>query len=456
MIDTDLKFLESELKEVINLFDGGDELNIRHRFKESENKFVNTITANGKIYAYGNLTGEITDEIERKRLLKRYAKLSLYKALSKYFEKDLPWGALTGIRPTKLAYQQIEKSGEFAGFFTDVMKVSVEKTALTQAVLDSQKGIYSKDDNNCDFFVFIPFCPSRCKYCSFISADIKSAQKYVDQYVDTLIEEIQDSKKYIKNLRSIYIGGGTPVALSDEQLERVLCAIDDINTGVEFTVEAGRPDAITKSNLQILKKHRVTRICINPQTFVDRTLEVLGRNHTSQDILDKYQLAKGMFDINMDLIAGLEGESQEDFEYSLNKAISLNPENITVHTLCIKKGSRLALTEDRLSGASVQNMVEYAHKTLSENGYSPYYLYRQKYMAGNLENVGYAKPNKACVYNIDVMEEISQTIACGANAISKRVFDGGQRIERCASPKDVLTYLQKFDKIKVDKSKLFE
>ena len=456
MIDTDLKFLESELKEVINLFDGGDELNIRHRFKESENKFVNTITANGKIYAYGNLTGEIADEIEKKRLLKRYAKLSLYKALSKYFEKDLPWGALTGIRPTKLAYQQIEKNGEFTQFFTDVMKVSGEKTALTEAVLDSQKGIYSKDDDNCDFFVFIPFCPSRCKYCSFISADIKSAQKYVDQYVDTLIEEIEDSKKYIKNLRSIYIGGGTPVALSDLQLERVLSAIDDINTGVEFTVEAGRPDAITKSNLEIIKKHKVTRICINPQTFVDRTLEALGRNHTSQDILDKYELAKEYFDINMDLIAGLEGESQEDFEYSLNKAISLNPENITVHTLCIKKGSRLAQTEDRLSGEAVQNMVEYAHKTLSQNGYSPYYLYRQKYMAGNLENVGYAKPNKACVYNIDVMEEISQTIACGANAISKRVFDGGQRIERCASPKDVLTYLQKFDKIKLDKSKLFE
>lgn len=456
MIDTDLKYLESELKEVINLFDGGDELNIRHRFKESENKFVNTITVNGKIYAYGNLTGEIVDEIEKKRLVKRYSKLSLYKALSKYFEKDLPWGALTGIRPTKLAYQQIERSGEFTSFFTDVMKVSERKTELTRAVLDSQKGIYSKDDSNCDFFVFIPFCPSRCKYCSFISADIKSAQKYVDEYIDTLIKEIEESKKFIKNLRSIYIGGGTPVALSDVQLERVLSAIDDINTGVEFTVEAGRPDAITKSNLEILKKHRVTRICINPQTFVDRTLEVLGRNHTSQDILDKYQLAKGMFDINMDLIAGLEGEAQQDFEYTLNKAIRLNPENITVHTLCIKKGSRLAQTEERLSGESVQNMVEYAHKTLSENGYSPYYLYRQKYMAGNLENVGYAKPNKACVYNIDVMEEISQTIACGANAISKRVYDGGQRIERYASPKDVLTYLQKFDKIIDGKSKLFE
>lgn len=456
MIDTDLKFLESELKEVINLFDGGDELNIRHRFKESENKFVNTITVNGKIYAYGNLTGTIADDIEKKRLVKRYSKLSLYKALSKYFEKDLPWGALTGIRPTKLAYQQIEREGEFASFFTDVMKVSNQKTELTRAVLDSQKGIYSKDDNNCDFFVFIPFCPSRCKYCSFISADIKSAKKYVEEYIDTLIKEIEESKKYIKNLRSIYIGGGTPVALSDVQLERVLSAIDDINTEVEFTVEAGRPDAITQSNLEILKKHRVTRICINPQTFVDRTLEVLGRNHTSQDILDKYQLAKGMFDINMDLIAGLEGETQQDFEYSLNKAISLNPENITVHTLCIKKGSRLAQTEERLSGESVQNMVEYAHKTLKENGYSPYYLYRQKYMAGNLENVGYAKPNKACVYNIDVMEEISQTIACGANAISKRVYDGGARIERYASPKDVLTYLQKFDKIMNGKSKLFE
>lgn len=455
MIDTDLKYLESELKEVINLFETGDNLTIKHRFKEGDGKVVNTVTVNGKVYAYGNLVSVNADELERKRLIKRYAKLSLYKALSRFFNVELPWGALTGIRPTKLAYQQLEQTGEFTEFFTDTMKVSEQKTNLIKNVLQTQKGIYEHNEDNTDFFVFIPFCPSRCKYCSFISADIKSAKKHVDAYVDALVEEIEFSKQFIKKLRSIYIGGGTPVALSDEHLERVLSAIDDINTGVEFTVEAGRPDAITESNLKILKKHKVTRICINPQTFLDKTLNLLGRNHTANDIEEKYMLAKGMFDINMDLIAGLEGESFDDFRYSLDKAISLDPENITVHTLCIKRGSRLAETESRLSGQVVDQMVEYAHKKLSENGYLPYYLYRQKNMAGNLENVGYTKPDKACVYNIDIMEEIASNVACGANAISKRVFSNGERIEREASPKDVATYIQKLEKIKENKSKLF-
>lgn len=455
MLDTDLKHLESELKEVINLFDGGNDLTIKHRFKENDGKVVNTITINGKVFAYGNLIGNITDEIEKKRLVKRYAKLSTYKALCKFLGVELPWGALTGIRPTKLAYQQIEKEGDFVEFFTDVMKVSPQKTSLIKSILDTQKGIYTKNDDNTDFFVFIPFCPSRCKYCSFISADIKSAKKHVDDYVTALIDEINFSKQFIKNLRSIYIGGGTPVSLSDEHLERILTAIDDINTGVEFTVEAGRPDAITLSNLQILKRHKVTRICINPQSFLDKTLVALGRNHTAQDIEEKFMLAKDMFDINMDLIAGLEGESFEDFKYSLDKAVSLSPQNITVHTLCIKRGSRLALTESRLSGQVVDKMVEYAQQTLIENGYSPYYLYRQKNMAGNLENVGYCKPNKACVYNIDIMEEICANVACGANAISKRVFSGGERIEREASPKDIATYLQKLETIKQNKFKLF-
>lgn len=456
MIDTNLKFCENELVEVINLFEGGDTLNVRHVFNEKENKFVNTISLNGKVYAYGNLVGDLLDPIVKKRITKRYAKLSLYKALARFYGKDLPWGSLTGIRPTKLAYQQIENTGEFSNFFIDTMKVSEEKTCLIEEVLASQKGIYKKDDDNTDFFVFIPFCPTRCRYCSFISADIKGAKKYLNDYVDTLIDEINYSKQFIKKLRSIYIGGGTPVALDDESLERILSALDDINNGVEFTVEAGRPDCITKSNLEILKRHRVTRICINPQTFSDKTLKLLGRNHTAKDVVDKYIIAKDDFIVNMDLIAGLDGETFEDFKASIDKAIELSPDNITVHTLCIKKGSYLAETEQRLTGTEVGEMVDYARNTLKAHGYSPYYLYRQKYMAGNLENVGYAKEGKACVYNVNVMEEISSTVACGANAISKRVFNGGERIERSASPKDIATYLGKIDKIKEEKSKLFK
>ena len=376
--------------------------------------------------------------------------------LAKKFNVNLPWGALTGIRPTKLAYSQMEKEGDFKDFFIDTMKVSEQKTELVSQIVNTQKGIYKKDDTNTDFFVFIPFCPSRCKYCSFISADVKSAKAHVDEYIDTLIDEIDFSSKFIKNLRSIYVGGGTPVALTDEQLDRVLCALDKINTGVEFTVEAGRPDAITESNLNILKKHNVTRICVNPQTFSNQTLVRLGRNHTTEELIEKYLMAKDIFSINMDFIAGLEGETFEDFKASIDKAIELSPDNITVHTLCIKKGSRLAESEKRLSGEQVGKMVDYARETLIKNGYDPYYMYRQKYMAGNLENVGYTKPNKACVYNIDVMEEIAQNVSCGANAISKRVFNGGERIERYASPKDVVTYINKIEGIKEGKSKLFD
>ncbi len=455
MIDTDLKHLESELMEVVNLFDGAENLRIKHRFKENENKLVNTVTVDGKVYAYGNFVKNFGNEIEKKRIIKRYAKLSVYKGLSKHLSVELPWGALTGIRPTKLAYQQLEANEDFTEFFTDVMKVSEQKTKLIADILEVQKGIYEKNDDNTDFFVFIPFCPSRCKYCSFISADIKSAQKHVDEYVDALIDEIEFSAKFIRKLRSIYIGGGTPVALDDDKLERILSAIDKINTGVEFTVEAGRPDRITESNLELLKKHGVTRICINPQTFNDKTLSLMGRNHTAQDVIDKYKLAKDKFLVNMDLIAGLTGESFEDFKYSIDKAIELSPDNVTVHTLCIKRGSYLAETENRLSGEQVTKMVDYAREALTKAGYQPYYLYRQKYMAGNLENVGYAKPEKACVYNVDIMEEICSNVACGANAISKKVYNGGERIEREASPKDVMTYLSKLDKIKENKEKLF-
>lgn len=455
MIETDLKFCENELNEVINIFEGGNNLDIRHIFSEKDDRIVNTVVVGGESYAYGNLIKDSDDPVVRKRLLKRYAKLSLYKALSRHLKQEHPWGALTGIRPTKLAYQQIEETGEFKEFFTDTMKVSAEKTALVQEVLDSQKGIYRKDDDNTDFFVFVPFCPSRCKYCSFISADMKSAAPYADEYVNTVVKEIKESSRFVKKLRSVYIGGGTPTALSDAQLERILIAIDDVNTGVEYTVEAGRPDCITKSNLAMLKRHGVTRICVNPQTFNDDTLKRLGRNHTAKDVIDKYLLAKDDFIVNMDLIAGLEGETFEDFVNSINTAVSLSPDNVTVHTLCIKRGSYLAEAEKRLTAGNVSEMVDYAKRVLEQNGYFPYYLYRQKYMAGNLENVGYCKPGKACVYNVNVMEEISSTVACGANAISKRVFGGGQRIEREAAPKDVKTYIGKIDAVLSAKTKLF-
>ncbi len=455
MIDTNVEFCKHDLEEMMLMFEGGNALFVKHQFSENGNKVVNTITVNGQTFAYGNLIGSVKNDIERKRLVKRYAKLSLYKVLSKVLERELPWGALTGIRPTKLAYQKIEEGEDFRDFFQNTMKVSPNKTLLTERVISSQKGIYEKNSDNTDFFVFIPFCPSRCEYCSFITADINVSKNYVDEYSEKLIDEIKYSKKYVKKLRSIYIGGGTPVSIPDYNLEKILSAIDEINCGVEYTVEAGRPDAITKEKLNILKSHNVTRICVNPQTFSDKTLKFIGRKHTALDVVEKYNLAKDMFSVNMDLIAGLPKESVDDFKYSLDKTIELSPDGITVHTLSIKRGSALSLNGNFVNSLGVEEMIDYAHDRLFNRGYIPYYIYRQKYMAGNLENTGYCKPNKQCVYNIDVMEEISNNVACGAGAISKAVNFNADTIERYANPKDVLTYIEKEEEIKREKDALF-
>ncbi len=456
MIETDLLKYKSDLEEVVDLFAPASEANIRHMFSQSDKKVVNTVVIDGKAYAYGNYVGDIDDDVERKRLVKRYAKLSLYKALSAYYGQDKPWGALTGVRPTKLAYTEMEKEGDFFDFFTEVMKVSEEKTKLTALTIEGQKGVYEKKIGNGDFFVFIPFCPTRCKYCSFISADVKRSARYIDAYVDALVEEIKAGDGLIENLRSVYVGGGTPVALTDAQLEKVLSALSAIRkTDVEFTVEAGRPDALTESKIALLKKYGVTRICVNPQTFNDKTLQKIGRSHTSADTIRAYNAVKDDFSVNMDLIAGLDGETFEDFKHSVDYAVSLSPDAITVHTLCIKRGSTLSEEIQRLDDGEIEKMVDYARETLIAAGYGPYYLYRQKYMAGNLENVGYCKPGHACIYNVDVMEETTDVVACGANAISKKINFAKGRIERLAAPKDVPTYLEKQKTLIEEKNKLF-
>lgn len=454
IVDTNLKFLESEFLEQLAFFPDSESFKIRHRFTENENKFVNAVTVNGQTYAYGNLVKNVADETEKKRLVKRYAKLSLYKAVSKFTGIELPWGALTGVRPLKLAYSAIKEYGDFKEFFSDVMKVSDKKIALAAETIENQKGIYSEDEDNCDFFAFIPFCPSRCKYCSFITSEINNSPLFMDEYVKKLIEEINASAPLVKKLRSIYVGGGTPVALSTENLDKVLTAIDKVNGGVEYTVEAGRPDAVTAEKLKILKDHGVTRICINPQTFCDETLKAIGRNHTAADVYRAFELAGNDFSVNVDLIAGLYGETFEVFRSSLQKAVELNPDNVTVHSLCLKKGATFA--EERAAfNPETEKMIDFADSFLRESGYGAYYLYRQKYASGNLENAGYTKKGKACVYNIDTMEEISSCVACGANAVSKRVNFEHKKIERYGSPKDVKTYMNKIEEIIKAKKTLF-
>ena len=452
MINTNRLDYKKDLEEVIYMFCDGSSVEINHFQKTESGSFYDEFILDGEKYTFTNCYNA-KSQIELKRYEKRFSKLGLYKILTKKFNIELPWGALTGIRPTKMAYNS---GSNFERDFTEIFSVSNSKTDLIKKILQVQKPIIDEQGVYSDFFVGIPYCPSRCAYCSFMSEEIGKS-KNASEYVNVLVKEIEGSIALAKNCRSVYIGGGTPISLNEDCLEKILLSVKPLlNTATEFTVEAGRPDCITESKLQLLKDYGVTRVCVNPQTFHDKTLKIIGRNHSVSQIFEKYELTKEYgFDVNMDLIAGLPNETFEDFKYSIDTAIKLNPENITVHTLCLKKGSKLKEEYSRLSEGEIIKMIDYSHQDLQNAGYNPYYLYRQKYMAGNLENTGYSKPNKECIYNIDVMEEFSSNVACGANSVSKRVFLSENRIERYGAPKDIKTYINKVDEILKCKKELF-
>ena len=449
IIKTDFEKLEAELLEESKFFDAPEDLEVVHTHAYENGKFINKITVCGKEYNFEN-SHPYDGELEFIRYEKRYTKLSLYNALSDYLGVSLPWGSLTVIRPVKFAYNE---GNEWQKVMRDEMHVSEKKLDIVSRIIDSQKDVYDKTEENCDLFISVPFCPSRCSYCSFVSNEI-GKEKRLEEYVSALCKEIRAALPLIKHLRSVYIGGGTPVSLPLDLLERILQAVGDVNC--EYTVEAGRPDCIDDATLTLLKKYGVTRVCVNPQSFSDKTLALIGRKHSAKDVIDKFALAKEYgFIVNTDLIAGLTGETFEDFKHSIDIAVGLSPENITVHTLSLKKGSILKENCGRLNVSDIEKMVDYAAETLISHGYAPYYTYRQKYMAGNLENTGYTKNGFACVYNVDVMEEIADNLACGANGVSKKLFDGGERIERYGAPKDIKTYIDKIDEIISRKNKLF-
>ncbi len=453
MIETNRLDYKKDLEELAVMFDGGDAVKINHVQKTDGNSFTDIYTTDEKVYKFLK-KATYSDDLELKRLEKRFSKLALYTILSNMFGVTLEWGALTGIRPTKMAYSLGENyEQEFASTF----KVSPKKIELVKDVLNAQKGLIDLKNEYDGLFVSIPFCPTRCAYCSFISSEI-AKEKNVDSYVDCLVLEIENSLKLLKNPRSIYVGGGTPVALDGKNLTKVLKALSPISNRVkEFTVEAGRPDAITSENLQILKDYNVTRICVNPQTFSNKTLQIIGRKHTAQSVIDKFYLAKSFgFEVNMDVIAGLPEETFLDFKNTIDTVIKLNPENFTVHTLCLKKGSTLKRQCSRLYVEEIPKMLDYARLKASENGYNPYYIYRQKYSAQNLENVGYGKKGFECLYNVDVMEETSNNVACGSNAVSKCVIASENRLERYGNPKDIATYIKKIDEIIKCKVELFK
>lgn len=452
----------TEIQDVLKLFFADAELaqnaDITLTETQEDTSFFYKATFGGKSHVERvDVCG--TDELQSIRLRKRFAKLCLYNLLAECTGKNMPWGSLTGIRPTKLACQLAAEGQNWQQVFTNTLGVSQEKTQLVADILATQGNLRDYAQNTADLYVGIPFCVTRCSYCSFTSGEIARMKKYVEPYVDALCKDITQTLQFARQngirLRNVYFGGGTPTSLTAEQLDKVLCCIDFVPE--EFTVEAGRPDTLDAEKLAVLKNHGVQRVSVNPQTFNQSVLDAIGRKHTVQDIYDKYALAHDNgFVVNMDLIAGLPSETYQMFCHSVDCAIALSPENITVHTLALKHGSVLKLQNYADSHASeVAKMVEYAHATLRKAGYVPYYMYRQKYMTENLENVGFCKPGYPCLYNIGIMEEVSDILACGTNAISKKISVGENRIERSANAKDVITYIQRNEDYLAKKFQLF-
>ena len=458
---------EKDMQDLVNLFypEGDKPFSIHH----SDNMIGNTLTSkieiddglNKKEYVKFFTIPTGLSQLREKSVKKSDFKNHLYQVLSSITKKSLPWGSLTGVRPCKFMREMVERGEIKEHIVSEVMMkeyfVQEEKAKLVFEIMKNQKCII-KNDKLVDLFINIPICPTRCNYCSFISNELCKVVDKVDKYLDCLLKELKAVKKLIADksyiVRTIYIGGGTPTVLTCEQLERLL---SEINYPVsEFTVECGRADTITREKLEILKRHNVNRISINPQTFCESTLKRIGRKQTNKQIFEAYMMAMEYdFVVNMDMIAGLPGEKLGIFKRSINTLLELSPENITVHTLTIKNGAPLKDDKSSVFERDVPKMVDYAEKTLQENGYKPYYIYRQKNQIGGLENVGYFRDGHVCIFNIDSMEDVSSVIGVGAGAISKRVFNLENRLEREPNCKFITDYIDRIDEMVEKKIKFF-
>lgn len=393
----------------------------------------------------------------------------LFEILSKATGLVPKWGIQTGVRPTKLIRNLTEKyGGAYArDYMQNKLLVSDEKFKMAADIVNLQNDLLKlKKENSFSLYISIPFCRSRCSYCSFISHDIEKSKKLIPDYINHLIKEIEFTAKIAKDknmqLQTVYIGGGTPTALEADQLSLIMDSVHknfDTSDLLEFTVEAGRPDTITKEKLIAINKGGATRISINPQTLNDEVLKIIKRNHTVKEFYDAYELAQsvGFNNINTDLIAGLPGETSESFYKTIDKITELSPSNITVHCLSVKRSSTLVYNGSvkyNPSGESVSDMLDYSHKSLFKSGYKPYYMYRQSKMAGNNENVGWAKPSFESFYNMYIMEEIQTILALGAGASTKLVKD--DKIERIFNYKYPYEYISGFKEILNRKQKIYD
>ena len=412
----------------------------------------------------------ILEENEERPSVKCKLKHLIYSVLSEYTGKVLPWGSLTGIRPTKIAYGLLEEGNsedEVRIFMERVYDCSKEKAELSIDIANRERKLLSTlhYENGYSLYLGIPFCPTTCLYCSFTSYPIGLWKKRVDEYLTAMEKEIDYVSESFKDkiLDTVYIGGGTPTTLEPDELRRLLSYLKnkfDFSTVQEFTVEAGRADSITREKLEVLKEFGVTRISVNPQTMKEETLKIIGRRHTVEQVKEAFALAKevGFPNINMDLILGLPGETKEDVAATMSEVKKLGPDSLTVHSLAIKRASKLNQWIEENGIETLKNTeetMEIAAKAAAEMGMKPYYLYRQKNMSGNLENVGYATEGNFGIYNILIMEEKQTIVAIGAGTISKRVYPDG-RIERCDNVKDVALYIEKIDEMIDRKRKLYE
>lgn len=434
------------------------------------------------------LGGSVLVDFADRKKTKNELKQQLYYLLTLYAGKTLPWGTLTGIRPTKIPMELLEEGkseDEIRSYMKETYFASDEKIELSLAVAKRELELLSRIDyeNGYSLYVGIPFCPSTCLYCSFTSYPLAKWANRMDEYLDALEKEIAFTAKACKHkvLNSVYIGGGTPTTLSAEQMDRLLTMIGSYfgiadeqgrmiyadeaaekqTQLLEFTVEAGRPDSITREKLEVIHKHNISRISINPQTMKEETLRLIGRQHTVQQTIDSFKLARevGFDNINMDLIVGLPEETIEDVRETMRQLEELDPDNITVHSLAIKRAARLRMQKEQYENLHIENTAQTIDLTAEcchEMGLEPYYLYRQKNMAGNFENVGYAKPGKAGVYNILIMEEKQTIMALGAGATTKVVFEDGKRIERVGNVKDITNYLDRVDEMVERKRELLK
>ena len=463
-----------ELENLTRLFFPNEKITVIRDFSEPQPPYIYTEVSD-KITISVNIGSFNKSETAVKKLTDDDNELVsaqlLYKLLCDFTGLTQPWGILTGVRPVKLLRRLAEESSEEQAVkkFEKDFFVSNEKIALSRETEHNERKILElSKPETFSLYVGIPFCPSRCSYCSFVMASIERAEKLIEPYTKLLCEEIKRTAEIANKLglrlETVYFGGGTPTTLSAEQLDTVLGTVNnsfDMSTCREFTVEAGRPDTIDIAKLFALKENKVDRISINPQTTNDEVLKTIGRKHTAQQFFDAFELARkcGFDNINTDLIAGLPTDTPESFKNSLDSIIRLNAECITVHTLCMKRASRLTtegVTLDLQQARDAREMLAYTQNILGQNEYLPYYMYRQSRMVGNLENVGWSKKGFESLYNVYVMDETHTILACGSGGVTKLKRNNPDYLERIFNFKYPYEYIDRFDELIQRKSGIMQ